>query len=96
MNSSRKRLILTTGSGQRSLLPSSGVPRGSGEVPGVVFGARRRRASGPSAGPEPYRAAKLVLVSFLDSLSGCATLFFMMEVEVRRPEKRIISLFTTD
>ena len=76
MNSLRKRLILTSGSGQRSLLPSSGVPRGSGEVPGVVFGAPRRRVSGPSAGMESCRAAKLVLVSFLDSLSGCETWFF--------------------
>ena len=38
MNSLSKRLIFTSGSGQRTLLPSSGVPRGSGEVPGVVFG----------------------------------------------------------
>ena len=38
MNSLTKRLIFTSGSGQRSLLPSSGVPRGSGEAPGIVFG----------------------------------------------------------
>ena len=31
-------MIFTSGSGQRSLLPSSGVPRGSGEAPGVDFG----------------------------------------------------------